>query len=151
MNKMRRSQRLGAFETPDLSRLEKYSHRRKPRDRNIGSLQPARRIFQMMRSQNLLNFLLRYGEFDSSPQDSEWLIYRILGAGTHGQVSAWNKKAADGDVVDEIALKEQMLPRLNKQQTPENWYKDDRWSRLTQEAVIHRQVNTLGSESESKR
>ena len=60
------------------------------------------------------------------------------------------KRDDDGDVVDEIAVKvTKVTDPTRGHKAPNAWFSDDEQRLLTTEAVMHRQVNSMESESKS--
>jgi len=101
--------------------------------------QISARVKDSLCNPGLVEFLRSKVRFNHD--EESWNVWRYLGGGACGTAAVWVKTNDNGEVVDELVMKEQR-----------DYHENGEWQEnedLSQEALLQRILNQSGCESES--
>lgn len=87
-----------------------------------------------------VEFLRSKVNYHAEPDSDDWKIWRYLGNGSYGSVALWIKRDGNGNIIDEIVMKE-----VARNDTGIEW--DSGEPHLTSEAVLLSTVNKMSCQS----
>lgn len=114
---------------------------------------PGKKFLDGLREMAEFRLLRTHAEvtFDSNDVETgEWHPQYYIGGGAHGMVGVWMKKNADGEVIDETAVKEVQMPNTQGKGDWMLWPDSQRLGlrrRLLAEAAMQSQLNRSDCES----